>query len=102
MGISKSCLNYIANGITNRYLDRKTNSNIPASRENIFIIVSSLQDVCKREYIVTYLGVCDYRRRMDWRIRFVDHLYTPFGTTIYNLLTPILSSNLLQSTLAVF
>jgi hypothetical protein len=28
------------------------------------------------------LGVCDYRRGMDWWIGFLDHLYMPVGTTI--------------------
>jgi hypothetical protein len=31
--------------------------------------------------IVTYLGVCDYRRSLNWWIGFIDHLYTPLGTT---------------------
>jgi hypothetical protein len=30
---------------------------------------------------VTYLGVCDYRRSMDWWTEFIIHLYSPLGTT---------------------
>jgi hypothetical protein len=35
------------------------------------------------------LGVCDYRRNMDWWIGFIDHLYAPLGTTLYSSLTHI-------------
>jgi hypothetical protein len=34
-----------------------------------------------------YLGVCDYRRGMDWKLDLLTHLYTPLGTTLYSSLT---------------
>jgi hypothetical protein len=47
------------------------------------------------------LGVRDCRRGIDWWVGFIDHLYTPLGTTLHSSPTQTSDLSLLQSPLVV-
>jgi hypothetical protein len=68
---------------------------------HIFCIGGSLK--CLTEIIVLsrVTGVCDYRRGMNWLLDFIDHFYTPLGTTLSRSLTQSRDLSLLQSPRAV-